>query len=154
MSLLDDRTFRTARTLPFAPEAVYQAFAVPTLLAAWWGPAGFTNTFERFDFAVGGRWRFVMHGPDGRAYPNENVFLTLEPGRKLVIRHDGAPYFTLTIRLERVEGGTRLDWEQAFDDAQTAQAVRPVVLPANEQNLDRLMHALTQASEPPLDHVP
>ncbi|WP_197970757.1 hypothetical protein [Denitratisoma oestradiolicum] len=29
-------------------------------------------------------------------------------------------------------------WEQAFADASVASAVRPIVVPANEQNLDRL----------------
>ncbi|MFO1491896.1 MAG: SRPBCC domain-containing protein [Kiritimatiellia bacterium] len=134
----DDRIFRTSRTLPFAPDAVYAAFQSPALLAAWWGPEGFTNTFEVFEFKAGGRWTFVMHGPDGKDYPNQSLFDALEPGRKVVIRHDCAPYFTLTIRLVNAAGGTNLNWEQAFDDAATAQAVKHVVVPANEQNLDRL----------------
>jgi uncharacterized protein YndB with AHSA1/START domain/GNAT superfamily N-acetyltransferase len=143
----DGRTFRTQRTLPFAPQAVYAAFEVPQRLAAWWGPEGFSNTFEIFDFAVGGAWRFVMHGPDGRSYPNRNVFQALEPARRVVIRHDGPPYFTLTVLLAPADGGTRVQWEQVFDDAATAQAVAPVVVPANEQNLDRLARVLAAADE-------
>lgn len=141
----EDRILRTARVLPFTPEQVYGAFASPGLLAAWWGTDGFTNSFERFDFVQGGRWTFVMHGPDGKRYPNDNVFVVLVPGRKLVIRHDGAPWFSLTVELAPVAGGTRLSWEQAFDDAATARAVRSIVVPANEQNLDRLTRALADA---------
>jgi uncharacterized protein YndB with AHSA1/START domain len=88
----EDRTFRTSRTLPHAPGTVYDAFASPDLLAAWWGPEGFTSTFEAFDFRETGLWAFVMHGPDGRDYPNRNLFLALEPGSKVVIRHDCAPW--------------------------------------------------------------
>ena len=132
--------------MPFGPSVIYAAFRTPDLLAAWWGPEGFTNTFEVFEFEAGGRWRFVMHGPDGKDYPNQSVFHALEPGRKVVIRHDCAPFFTLTVLLDRVAGGTRVDWEQVFDDAATAQAVKHVVVPANEQNLDRLARVLAKTT--------
>lgn len=139
-----DRTLQTSRTLPFTPEAVFGAFASPELLASWWGPDGFSNTFEVFEFKVRGRWKFVMHGPDGQAYPNQSVFLVLEPARLVVIRHDCAPYFTLTVKLAQVAAGTHLSWEQVFDDAKTAQAVQHIVEPANEQNIDRLTRVLAQ----------
>lgn len=142
-----DRTLSTARRLPFAPSAIYRAFASPQRLASWWGPDGFTNTFEVFDFRVGGEWIFTMHGPDGRSYPNRSVFLILEPDREVVIRHDCAPLFTLTVRLSPAEGGTWLTWDQAFDDAATAQAVQAIVGTANEQNLDRLTRALARDDE-------
>lgn len=138
----DDRTLSTSRTLPFTPDAVYGAFAAPEVLASWWGPDGFTNTFNVFEFEVGGRWKFVMHGPDGKDYANESVFTALEPGRRVVIRHDCAPYFTLTVRLTPGADGTHLTWDQVFDDAATARAVQQIVGPANEQNLDRLTKAL------------
>lgn len=137
-----DTTMQTARTLPHPPAAVYGAFASAPVLASWWGPDGFTNTFEVFEFRVGGRWQFVMHGPDGTAYPNESVFEALVPGARVVIRHVCAPLFTLTVELAPAAGGTQLRWTQVFDDPRTAQAVRPIVEPANEQNLDRLARAL------------
>lgn len=139
-----DSTLRTSRILPYAPLAIYEAFASASTLASWWGPDGFTNRFEVFEFKVGGRWKFTMHGPDGKSYPNESRIAALEPGALVVIRHVNAPLFTLTVRLTPVDGGTRLDWDQAFDDGQTAQAVRHIVVPSNEQNLDRLTRALAQ----------
>lgn len=142
--IAEDRTFRTSRNLPFTPERLYGAFASADLLAQWWGPDGFSNTFEIFEFRVGGRWTFVMHGPDGKDYANQNLFTALEPGKTVVIRHDCAPYFTLTVRFTPSAQGTHLSWEQVFDDAETAQAVRHIVVPANEQNIDRLHRALTR----------
>ena len=142
----DDRIFHTERTLQYAPRAVYDAFASSEVLASWWGPDGFTNTFEVFEFEVGGRWKFVMHGPDGAHYPNTSVFAALEPAAKIVIRHDCPPFFTLTVMLASVADGTHLTWEQVFDDSATAQAVRHIVEPANEQNLDRLTRALASAA--------
>lgn len=142
----EDRTLRTSRTLPFSPKEIYGAFASADLLAAWWGPEGFSSTFEIFEFTQGGRWKFVMHGPDGTNYPNESVFEQLVPDAKIVIHHDCPPNFKLTVELTPVDEGTRLTWEQVFEDAETARAVRQRAGEANEQNIDRLTHVLEDAA--------
>ena len=85
------RNFRSHRVVPYQPEAVFEAFARPELLAQWWGPAGFSSTFEVFEFRTGGRWKFVLHGPNGSHYPNESVFLELDPPSRLVIHHVSKP---------------------------------------------------------------
>ena len=144
--MTEDRTLRTSRTLPYSPKEIYGAFASPDLLALWWGPEGFSNTFEVFEFTVGGRWKFVMHGPDGNNYSNESIFAALVPDARIVIRHDCPPHFTLSVELTPVSDGTHLTWEQVFDNAQTAQAVKRRVGSANEQNIDRLTHVLSKAA--------
>jgi uncharacterized protein YndB with AHSA1/START domain len=137
-----DTTFRTERTLPFTPEVVYNAFASADVLVSWWGPEGFANEFEMFEFKEGGRWTFVMVGPDGARYPNQCVFTELKPASRVVIRHDCEPFFTLSVELKATHDGTHLLWQQVFDDAQMAQAVKAIVESANEQNLDRLTRTL------------
>ncbi|MFN3440561.1 MAG: SRPBCC domain-containing protein [Acidovorax sp.] len=132
-------TLATQRVLHARPAQVFAAFQQPELLAQWWGPAGFTNTFEQFDFVPGGRWVFVMHGPDGKNHHNENVFRAIEPGALVVIEHVLAPLFTLTVRLApHGDQDTHLTWEQAFESAEMADKLRDFVTQANEQNLDRL----------------
>lgn len=143
-ALTEDRALRTSRTLPYHPKEIYAAFSSADLLALWWGPEGFSNTFEIFEFTAGGRWKFVMHGPDGNNYPNESFFVTLEPNTRIVIRHACPPHFTLTVELAPVSEGTHLTWEQVFDDTQTAQAVKQRVGSANEQNIDRLAQVLNK----------
>lgn len=138
-------SFRTSRQLAHPAATVFEAFADPATLASWWGPNGFRNEFEEFDFRPGGTWRFVMIGPDGRRYPNESTFSEIEPARSIVVRHRSAPVFTLRIELTAEPGGTRVNWTQTFDDPSVAAAIRPVVEPANEQNLDRLTAALRGA---------
>lgn len=142
--MTDDRTLRTSRTLLFSAEEIYGAFASPKLLAAWWGPEGFSNTVEIHDFIEGGRWKFVMHAPDGTNYQNESTFEALEPNSKIVIHHDCPPRFRLTIELTAEGHGTRVTWNQVFEDAETAQVVKERAGPANEQNLDRLTRVLEQ----------
>ncbi len=138
-------TFISTRTLPAPPSAVFAAIQDPSRLARWWGPDGFSNEFEVFEFQPGGRWVFKMKGPDGTVYPNEAVFAAIDTDRLVSIRHVCQPHFTLTLTLSPVPEGTWVHWEQVFDDAAVAQAVRHIVEPANEQNLDRLVAELRAA---------
>ncbi|MDR3618085.1 MAG: SRPBCC family protein [Paludisphaera borealis] len=131
-------TFSTKRAIPAGPSSVFAAFQNPDRLAIWWGPHGFTNTFETFEFQPGGRWVFSMHGPDGKTYPNESMFVSIVPNSEIVIRHVCQPHFQLTITLQEHSAGTLLVWEQAFDDDSVAHTIRHFVETANEQNLDRL----------------
>ena len=137
--------FKTSRHIDASPCAVFAAFKNPSRLALWWGPAGFTNTFEVCEFQPGGQWKFTMHGPDGSNYPNESVFAEIEPDSKVVIDHVCQPFFRLTVELHPTATGTQLTWAQAFADSAVAEAVRHIVEPANEQNLDRLAAEVAQA---------
>lgn len=141
-------TFRTSREFSASPEAVFAAFAAPERLARWWGPDGFRNSFERFEFNTGGVWRFVMHGPDGTDYLNESTFTAVEPHRLIVVRHLSQPHFTLSIALEPTAIGTAVRWEQAFDSPEVAAAVRHIVEPANEQNLKRWQAEVARTATP------
>lgn len=131
-------TFNTSREIPATVEQVFAAISDPARLARWWGPAGFTNTFDICEFKNGGRWSLTMHGPNGHNYPNEYVFVEIEPLRKVVIQHVGEPVFHLTIGLASTAGGTLVSWSQAFESSETASRIEHIVVPANEQNLDRL----------------
>lgn len=145
--MISDTTFFSTRVFPCTPEALYAAFERPEQLAQWWGPDGFRNEFSRFEFAPDGAWEFVMIGPDGRRYDNKNRFLALSVESGIVIRHESAPLFTLEVRWQAVAQGTRLNWTQRFDDPAVAAAVRAIVEPANEQNLDRLGQVLLQTAK-------
>ena len=140
-SARDDGSFATSRPFPYPATQLLNAFAHADRLARWWGPDGFTNQFEVFEFRPQGRWTFVMQGPDGQRYPNACLFLETGPQR-IVIRHTVVPLFTLTIWLTETDGHTQLHWHQAFDDPAVAAAVAHIVVPANEQNLNRLQALL------------
>lgn len=141
-----DGVFTTSRIFPFTPAQIFAAFSDADRLAIWWGPDGFRNTFEVFEFKPQGRWQFVMHGPDGTNYANDCTFLEISP-QKIVIRHLSQPHFTLAITLTEADGQTLLDWRQALDDPRVAAAVAHIVVPANEQNLNRLHVVLLGAGK-------
>lgn len=139
-------TFTTSRSFSAPPEAVFAAFISPQRLARWWGPEGFSNTFETFEFRNGGAWRFTMHGPDNTSYPNVATFESIVPNRLVVVKHVSQPHFTLSITLEPTASGTTVTWEQAFESPQVAASVKHIVEPANEQNLNRWQAEVSKGS--------
>src|SRR6185436_7215593 len=91
--LADPRDIVGRRVLPFPRVRVFDAWTDPARLTRWWGPKGFTSTFERFDLRPGGVWRFVLHGPNGASYPNESVFVEIVPPERIVFDHVSKPVF-------------------------------------------------------------
>ena len=147
-------TFNTSREIPATVEQVFAAISDPERLSRWWGPAGFTNTFNVCEFKDGGRWSFIMHGPNGNNYPNENVFAEIESPRKVIVQHASEPKYRLTIALASSRVGTVVSWSQAFESSEVASRLEHVVVPANEQNLERLsVEVLSKLSSIPLSDI-
>jgi uncharacterized protein YndB with AHSA1/START domain len=134
-----DREIISTRTFAAPRERVFEAFRDPSRLARWWGPKGFRTTFETFELWPGGRWRFVMHGPDGVDYPNESVFLVVDAPARIAFRHVSQEHpFEMTITLDEQRGATRVTWSMLHETAEHCAKVKPFVTRANEQNFDRL----------------
>jgi uncharacterized protein YndB with AHSA1/START domain len=116
-SIIGSRVFNAPRDLVFA------AFSDPEHLAQWWGPDGFTLTTIAFDFRVGGVWRFVMHGPDGRDYQNRVTYDDIVPPQRIAYHHGGGDdvepvQFTTTVTFEEIgKGQTRIVWHGTFPTA-------------------------------------
>ncbi|WP_239635399.1 SRPBCC family protein [Paenibacillus sp. H1-7] len=124
-------------------EQVFHAWTSPELLARWWGPKGFTNTFHEFDLKPGGAWRFVMHGPDGTDYPNHSQFVEIVPLERIVFDHLSGHEFRVTAAFEDLDGRTKVTFRQLFKDAAEFEQARMYCLEGNEQNMDRLSNLLT-----------
>ena len=135
-----EREIVSTRLFAVPRERVYAAFADGVTLARWWGPEGFTNTFQEFDLRPGGNWRFVMRGPDGTAYPMEKRFVEVVAPERIVVDHlqPVQHRFRMTMTFADEAGGTRVTWRMAFESADEARTVRPFIVQANEQNFDRL----------------
>jgi len=124
---------------------VFAAMSDPARVARWWGPAGFTNTIQVFEFRPGGRWLLTMHGPDGKDYPNDSRFGCIVPNRVVEIEHLSGHHFVLTIQLQGQGANTQVSWQQTFDTAEHYAQVAAFVAVANEQNLDRLAAEVRRA---------
>ena len=134
-----DREITGTRIFDAPRGLLWRAFTDPDHIQRWWGPKGFTNTFHEFDFCLGGYWQFIMHGPNGTDYPNENVFVEIAFLERIVFDHLSHPKFRLTVRFEDLGGTTKLTWHQLFESAEVFESAKPYAVPGLEQNLDKLV---------------
>ena len=123
-----------------APRSVvFRAFTDADIVARWWGPEGFTNTFQEFNPQPAGWWHFVMHGPDGSDYHMVNEFVEIVQDQKIVLQHHQAGHnFRLEMTYADEADNTRLTWRIWFESAEEAARVKPFLNRASELNFDRL----------------
>jgi uncharacterized protein YndB with AHSA1/START domain len=136
-----------------APRAlVFRAWTDPEHLPHWLGPKGFTNTTVSIDVRPGGMWRFIMHGPDGAAFPNRIVYDEIVPPERLVYTHDNDVdgvannTFQVTVMFAEQGGQTTLTMRMLFPSAAARQRVVDEfhAIEGVHQTMDRLADYLAQ----------
>jgi uncharacterized protein YndB with AHSA1/START domain len=113
------------RHYPVAPEKVWRAWTDPQAVKQWWGPGpGHSVSVAELDVRVGGRFRIVFGGAEGRDHECAGVYREVVPNRKLVFTWTW-PKTTpereslVTVVFKAAGKGTELDFrhEQLFDEA-------------------------------------
>ena len=116
--VVGDREIVITRNIAALRERVWKAFTTAEALAQWWGPNGFTITTSSFDFREGGEWVFIMHGPDGRDYPNWIRFTRIDAPLRMDHDHGGdgdRVIFRAVITLDELDGMTRVTLHSTFE---------------------------------------
>jgi len=135
----------TTRIVNFPINLVFKAWKDPNHLKNWWGPKGFTNTFNEFDLRQGGKWNFIMHGPDKGNYPNEVEFIKIEEPNLIAWKRHSKPLFQVLFTFEEVsDDKTKIIFKMIFDTAEECNKLKPYVVDKNEENFDRLEVELTK----------
>mgnify|MGYP000906194125 FL=1 len=129
----------STRIFDFSRELVFRAWSEAEHLKNWWGPAGFTNTFNEFDFRVGGKWSFIMHGPEKGNYPNECEFLKIENPSLIAWNRISKPHFQVLATFDEVsDRKTKIIFKMLFNTADECGKLKPFVVDKNEENFDKL----------------
>ena len=135
-----DRELIVSRLLNAPIELVWKVWTEPDHIKNWWGPNGFTNTIFGMDMKAGGKWDYIMHGPDGTDYKNKSVFKEIVKYKRIVYEHVSGPKFTATIEFEKQGDKTFLKWHMLFET--TEEFIRTVkTFKADEglkQNVEKL----------------
>ena len=97
-----DAEIVSSRIVNFPIDMVYEAWTNPSHLKNWWGPNGFTNTFTEHDLRVGGKWSFIMHGPDKGNYANECEFIKIEKPTLIAWKRHSKPLFKVVAALKKI----------------------------------------------------
>ena len=100
---------------------VFDALTKPELFKRWFGPRGWSLAVCEIDLKVGGTWRWVLRGPDGRDMGMRGVYQEITPPERLVStesfddypgeslntlilsEEDGKTTFTITVRYQSQE---------------------------------------------------
>ncbi|TWT46692.1 SRPBCC family protein [Botrimarina hoheduenensis] len=118
-----NRSIEVERVIAAPRELAYDAFLDTTNITHWWGPEGFTTTTRAVQTRPDGRWRFTMHGPDGRDYENLVIYRELSRPERLCYDHPGGEEFenvsmNTTVTFTEVEPDkTRVTMQMTFATA-------------------------------------
>lgn len=121
------RIIRIDRVIEAPCALVFEALSDARHLDAWWGPDGFTNETHDLTFKVGGLWRYTMHGPDGKVWPNWIRYTEIIEPSRIAYDHGGEidepAHFSSVITLDEENGKTRMTLSLLFPNAEAKQAV-------------------------------
>jgi uncharacterized protein YndB with AHSA1/START domain len=116
VSLPTEREVVMTRVFDAPRRLVFDALTKPELLKRWFGPRGWSLVVCEADLKVGGAWRWVLRGPDGRDMGMRGVYQEIMPPERLVStesfddypgeslntlilsEEDGKTTFTITVR--------------------------------------------------------
>lgn len=79
-----DREIVLTRVFHAPRRMVFDAFTKPELLKCWFGPRGWELVVCEIDLRVGGTFRFVLRGPDGRDMGMRGVYREITPPERSV----------------------------------------------------------------------
>jgi uncharacterized protein YndB with AHSA1/START domain len=145
ISTTPDCEIVSSRIINASRELVYRAWTEPAHLQNWWGPAGFTNSFNEFDLRPGGKWNFIMHGPDKGNYQNECVFLKIDKPNLIAWDRLSKPIFQVVVTFEELAAGmTKIIFKMIFNSAKECNKVKSFAPGKNEENFDRLENELSK----------
>lgn len=105
---------------------VYEAMTRPDLLKRWFGPHGWSLVVCEIDFRVGGAWRYVLEGPDGRSMGMGGEYREIVPGERTVHTESFDDYpgdSVVTVVLTEHEGRTTLTGTVLYESQEVRDAV-------------------------------
>jgi uncharacterized protein YndB with AHSA1/START domain len=80
----NDREIVMTRVFDAPRRLVFEAFSKPELLKRWFGPRGWSLVVCEVDLRVGGGFRFVLRGPDGRDMGMRGTYREIVPPERSV----------------------------------------------------------------------
>jgi uncharacterized protein YndB with AHSA1/START domain len=134
-------------------ELVWKVLNDASRVPNWWGTGQTTMTVEEMDVRVGGRWRWVIHSPDGPDAPFKGEYLEVAPPERVVRTevfdvepfNDPACAAIETMTLEDLGGRTRLVSRSRFPSVEVLeQALSTGMIGGALESYDRLAEEIAK----------
>src|SRR6266481_5720109 len=147
VTMPSDREVVLTRVFDAPRHLVFDAFSKPELLKRWFGPRGWSLVVCEVDLKVGGGFRFVLRGPDGRDMGMRGVYREIVPPDRSVHMESFDDYpgeSQVTSILTEQGGKTTLTVTMLY----ASQEVRHIVIKSGmecgaEESYDKLAELLT-----------
>jgi uncharacterized protein YndB with AHSA1/START domain len=138
------------RTVNAPRDLVWRAWTEPEQIVKWWGPNGFTTTIHEMSVRVDGVWRFIMHGPDGKDYPNKVIYREIVKPERLVYDHsdddNGRDIFKSTVTFVAQGSKTKVTLRARFPSKAARDTAAKYAIDGGNQTLARLDQHLARMS--------
>ncbi|MGL4490200.1 MAG: SRPBCC domain-containing protein [Rhizobiaceae bacterium] len=149
------RTIEVSRLINAPRDLVFKMFTEAKHIDAWWGPNGFRNETHEMNFFVGGIWRYTMHGPDGKDWPNWIKYKVIKPPELMVYDHGeeigGPAHFEGNITFEVQGEMTFVTLRLLFPSAEIRDAtIKFGAVEGGEQTLARLENHVAAQEQAPI----
>lgn len=145
-TVTEGRDLVLTRIFDAPPEKVYRARTEPALLKQWFTPRPWTTPVVETDVRPGGSIVMVMRGPNGEDFPNDGVYLAVEPNKRLVFTDaftkawepSEKPFMAVELTFEDLDGRTAYSarvrhWTVADREAHEAMGFHIGWVAATEQ---------------------
>lgn len=104
----DKLEVRITKVFNATPERLWRAYTTPDEIVQWW--AG--TKVDKHDLRVGGSWRFVSEGEDGKEFAFRGEFKEIDEPHRIVRTFEYEPMaghvLTESVTLEPQDGGKTL----------------------------------------------
>ena len=152
LELRGDREIVVTWTLPAPPRRVYDAWTEPELVRRWWAPAalGMEMVECQADLRVGGRYRYVVRGPQGEL-AFSGLYTELNPPSRLLYTHVFEPMaaageLAVTVTFTERAGGTELVVHERYPTAEVRSAALCAGADRGRRETMRQLEALLASS--------
>jgi len=112
VELPSDREIVMTRVINAPRRLVFEAVSKCEHLKHWWGPRRHTMSSCELDFRPGGKWRFVLKGPNGREYGFRGEIREIVPPERVVqtFEFEGLPGHISVDTLTLTEKDGKTTW--------------------------------------------
>ena len=120
VTLPSEREIVLTRVFDAPRELVFEAMTKPEHVVHWFGPHGWTLSVCEIDLRPGGRWRYILQGPDAREMGMSGVYREIARPERIVSTESFDDYpgeSVNTVTLVEKEGRRR---------SRTTSSMRPV----------------------------
>lgn len=120
-------TIEYEHTFDAPAQRIWDVCSDPSLVPRWWGPRRLKTVVDKFDFRVGGAWRYIQTDNDGNSFAFNGVYKEIDEPRLISNTFEFEPMpghiLTETSIFEEVDGKTTMFVTVQYDSLEDLEGM-------------------------------